>query len=1846
MLMKILISFSFFFSFSIFLFLFTPPLSFFYLQASDQQNNNNKTESNSDNYTNLNQNDLECSKTKSKNNPLISFFNSSKKEEKEETTENFVFALEDLIAINLDKNPGDFATNGQDNLTDVISLYKKQNKIIDVDRKKRTSNIVDTITKYQFSPELFLRELVANAIDSYYPPEDNTNQLNKSNQLLKKTIPDPVKSRVVVTTTTKGSSNNINCDEISISDNGAGMSLDDILTRLLSPNSSNKKTSPTDTQKKTIGKFGQGFFSVLGMLDAGDDSKVTIETKKDGQKGYKLLFTKNKLGKIEIVISESKQTNSGTNINVKSKKLLPIIEQKKIVKDYFRHNRSATIELNSPNEKPAIINDPLKLKDATTIFPETVLSITKSPEEKFATKDKIIEGKTSIDVNGVVIEKIAFKNTNIYSDLSINFPPTIALTTDRLHIDYSDETNIQYIKDLLKNLIENGKWSELNSLAVLFKNSEYFGPEILEDNDFIGRWGVKFNKEFKCLPTFKEFINVKKINNQECVLIDPIYSDLAFCKYSSSYSGNSEKKIDGINSNRILDIKINEVDETTSNVNDFKPIFFAQKQNESILGNQLFIPKGFLASSLDQETLNYNISLLNEIIQHKIDPRGAKETYLKVVAINDKIENNIKSNKKNTEIKQSTTTKTLTKSLGEWDVRDNKEVQELSSKIFSEGTCDINLIEVSDINDPIINQYDLYNRHYPLLIKTANNKIYYKYSQAESLTSIEISHDILLKQIELELKRNYSDKYSADKIICDIIKSNNGLLQNQIGRDEQFTSYLNNELIKDDDLKLIKSDFIYYLRNFWIYKAESAGMIPHDEDYEKIKNEIYKSLMAKAIIDTKKCLKDVLGTGGSDLMNIKLLQTVMINGPDLNFCNPKEKIISKSNEIKKLIDEFKPPARVLEDILPLLIKNQKNLENITDFSKKLNSLQLKNLWKYFGEKVPFTDHTLFMKTLYYGEFLEGSDKQKHTIELLEVLGKLDMDEDNYNSDHMNYYFMEELVENWHNHHLYEKADIKKYMNQYFQLMKFSLKTKYKLSSADLNNIYNTFKNNLSITENFSFNIVNCDFQTISCTESDKKKLKSDCWDKLTACGAINETNFALFHELIFKKPAVQFYNFDLEKKEKKEKNKILDKLPLPLDLSKEWTDITSDKDVKRIMGKNTNKVNTQYEQAMSQNLNQMTWVGELIKNAKQAGSNKVNISIHKNDDGTISYEINDNGIGMNGDELKNIFIPGYSGKRITNSDKNFGQGFFSVFNPTDKIESVLIESCTKGGAKSKLGIRRPLKSTTSQIVLEKTEILTANDQKHCNENNKGTKIILKSSKQAETIDPAILLFRLMSTPSSGIKLEFNQTPIEEVTQEFNLSENKTMLSSHKIDAKIGETFHNKNNKDTIDLIEIYVQNGLEGQLLYNGDGVGSQLLGCYDLLPLEIVESFKNEKKSLIINIKGTLAQTSGRNGFINEKEIRPYVQLACLKAVLHKGINLSFNTESTDLKSSTIPSSYFKRFTKVGNMPYDFFYEFRFEDINNKFEGNEKDSLKLLELLNSDPSKRISHVLPTLHDLSSVVESAKNINANKDGLTWVKPLLHLQAYSINKKMLSLANIKTKIQNILLKHKILDKRTNDFFDNYNSRDLENALKKISDLKKKGYPELICEKFISTIKDHLKQKTITKKENGGQQIEISFTANNFDNQKSNFKGRLDLQDINTKNTIIKLDKIFSLFDKFMPLNANFNQKNITPTHSFIFTTDSINASANPVQGHIKFSINSDKFVELRDLLNTSIPTSLNYEKVYPVIISIIDTYTHEYTHILQGPGKNGHDKEFFEIQLKLKQSFDTFDHKQIEAILKL
>jgi len=228
-----------------------------------------------------------------------------------------------------------------------------------------------------------------------------------------------------------------NSKSIIVKDKGKGMSIDDVLQKLV-------VFFNSDKEEEDIGMFGVGFFSLLGYCLQDKSNSLEVETTKNEVK-YKINFQAktNKTKDLYVDFEKTKGKKDGTTvkINVNHKKS----ELKEYITKYLNFFDSTRSAIRFKGDKVNNINEDYRYTvDFNGQTQEGRIKLDLSPKKK--------EGEVSLYSQGVFVMQKSFPLYN----LKLDIPKKIKLVEGRDEFKM-DGNYTQNIQSLTKFLIDNRK---------------------------------------------------------------------------------------------------------------------------------------------------------------------------------------------------------------------------------------------------------------------------------------------------------------------------------------------------------------------------------------------------------------------------------------------------------------------------------------------------------------------------------------------------------------------------------------------------------------------------------------------------------------------------------------------------------------------------------------------------------------------------------------------------------------------------------------------------------------------------------------------------------------------------------------------------------------------------------------------------------------------------------------------------------------------------------------------------------------------------------------------------------------------------------------------------------------------------------------------------------------------------------------------------------------------------------------------------------------------------------------------------------------------------------------------
>ncbi|MFZ9595262.1 MAG: ATP-binding protein [Bdellovibrionia bacterium] len=376
---------------------------------------------------------------------------------------------------------------------DLRRLSEQMKKLqVSPQMRERSKKDLQILSDYQVEANQSVRELIANAIDSYYHKPEHRGET---------THPPSVKVEVRAGADGKG--------VVSVSDQGVGMGLDDVVRYLLTPHRSRNKMLVDHAQASqgVTGRFGQGFFSNLALLKTENDF-LEIHTRSQSSKdGCLKIKIHRKNGELvtdldEIPHSpESPCQNHGTQILMSSAQLdessLRQIQSDAVI-GKFKYNQKAEILLNEA---------PIRSLDR----PRLEFQADRARVKVFGEPQKEGSSKISVLVNGVVIQEVPISGVNLYPHLVVELPEDTPLTSDRSTLDFSSPAARDVFKGILKAIDEQPEQSRLTLI------NSFYQFLLSKDNasSILNEWIPKKFGHWKVLPAVGSLKDIQKLKEKE-----------------------------------------------------------------------------------------------------------------------------------------------------------------------------------------------------------------------------------------------------------------------------------------------------------------------------------------------------------------------------------------------------------------------------------------------------------------------------------------------------------------------------------------------------------------------------------------------------------------------------------------------------------------------------------------------------------------------------------------------------------------------------------------------------------------------------------------------------------------------------------------------------------------------------------------------------------------------------------------------------------------------------------------------------------------------------------------------------------------------------------------------------------------------------------------------------------------------------------------------------------------------------------------------------------------------------------------------------------------------------------
>lgn len=318
-----------------------------------------------------------------------------------------------------------------------------------------------------------------------------------------------------------------------VKDHGEGMDLDTVLVKLLIPKLTGNQIDTTDV----IGRFGVGFYSLLGYLH-GKNDHVVVRTY-DGNEGYRVSLSRyfsdsdqTQNGRLSVVISplnniEKEKLGHGTEVKVRSENFDKQGGQK-YVSETLRYKPDAVITVND-----TVINDTTATKSIEANLDGR--SDEKTRKIRIVESDKKANSATVVlAVGGVKVEQIAVSGEKLPETVVLDFPPGTALPKSRDKVEVNEETIAAVstvIETIFRQDVEHAA-TLVTALGPVVARLQARNPKVHRDKNMelqfreqVGAWAKQLPSGRFLIPNSPE---IAKLDIAGAIPIDAAYMPSEF----------------------------------------------------------------------------------------------------------------------------------------------------------------------------------------------------------------------------------------------------------------------------------------------------------------------------------------------------------------------------------------------------------------------------------------------------------------------------------------------------------------------------------------------------------------------------------------------------------------------------------------------------------------------------------------------------------------------------------------------------------------------------------------------------------------------------------------------------------------------------------------------------------------------------------------------------------------------------------------------------------------------------------------------------------------------------------------------------------------------------------------------------------------------------------------------------------------------------------------------------------------------------------------------------------------------------------------------------------------------
>ncbi|MGM0568551.1 MAG: ATP-binding protein, partial [Elusimicrobiota bacterium] len=357
-----------------------------------------------------------------------------------------------------------------------------------------------------------------------------------------------------------------------VRDQGIGMDLEDILTKLLIPH-----VSGQEDQLDAIGQFGVGFYSLFRYLEKPNDS-ITVNTYK-GNTGYSIRFFLSD-GEFKFNISEIENEDGkyGTTVTVEAAG----VKAGELTSEITRtmpYNTKANILL----KEGVSGGTEIKVNDLSNfdIYPDDKVKLIASRKTDGQKKS------ISLTLNGVVLFTMEADAINVPDEVAVEISIPSLTPRGRNDIEVNDRT-VDAMKKVIDIAVNSGNFAYVNALVPLVKRLNRNAPVSLDSLENYLKESVTkkmLDENTLYLPDTSEF---RRINHDGNIVF--VHTELfGVCKGSlERHLPQYRDKLPGVSDNTVVYI-VNLERQQTDKDNNLPLITYKDKSKKKVFIDENFI---------------------------------------------------------------------------------------------------------------------------------------------------------------------------------------------------------------------------------------------------------------------------------------------------------------------------------------------------------------------------------------------------------------------------------------------------------------------------------------------------------------------------------------------------------------------------------------------------------------------------------------------------------------------------------------------------------------------------------------------------------------------------------------------------------------------------------------------------------------------------------------------------------------------------------------------------------------------------------------------------------------------------------------------------------------------------------------------------------------------------------------------------------------------------------------------------------------------------------------------------------------------------------------------------------